>query len=67
MGGEKQMAIIYTSPFWFSLIIVFIIMFVINYITQMLIKKKNEQILSWGFTLIVLIQSLVITIIFEIL
>ncbi len=60
------MTITYTSPFWFSLIIVIIIMFIINYLTQAFIMKKEGKIISWGFTLVLLIQSLVITIIFEV-
>ncbi|GAE33676.1 hypothetical protein JCM9157_697 [Halalkalibacter akibai JCM 9157] len=58
--------ITYTSPFWFSLTFVFIIMFIINYLTQALIIKKKGRIISWGFVGILLVQSLIVTAIFEV-
>jgi hypothetical protein len=59
------MTITYTSPFWFSLLIVMIIMFSINYLVQAFISKKKGKILTWGFVSVLFIQSLVITILFE--
>lgn len=59
------MTITYTSPFWFSLLIVMIIMFLINYLVHAFISKKKGKILTWGFVSVLLIQSLVITILFE--
>lgn len=64
-GGYNKMTITYTSPFWFSLLIVMIIMFLINYFAQTFISKKKGEILTWGFFSVLLIQSLVITILFE--
>ncbi len=59
------MTVTYTSPFWFSLTIVIIIMFIINYITQAFILKEKGKIISSGFIFVLLAQSLAITIILE--
>jgi len=59
------MTITYTSPFWFSLIVVIIIMFIINYLAKAFILKEKGKIISLSFIFVLLIQSLVITVILE--
>ncbi len=59
------MTIIFTSPFWFSFLIVMIIMFLINFLVQTFVTMKKTKILTWSFFSVLLIQSLLISIFIE--
>ncbi|MYL45725.1 hypothetical protein GLV94_08700 [Virgibacillus halodenitrificans] len=55
-----------SAPFWFSFIIVLIVVFIINYISQTYLMKKKEHKIIWKSAAILFAQSLAITIILEI-
>ncbi|MGN7942415.1 hypothetical protein [Virgibacillus sp. 6R] len=59
------MSVMIKSPFWFTFIIVFIVLFLINFITQTYLMKKEDYKISWGSIVVLVFQGIVISIIFE--
>lgn len=51
----------FSSTLWFTFIIVFVLVFITNYVSQTYLKKKKGFKLSWGTILVSAIQSMVIT------
>jgi len=49
-----------SAPFWFTFIIVLIIVFMINYISQTYLMKKNDHKVNRKSIAILSVQSLVI-------
>lgn len=54
-----------SAPFWFGFIVVLVIVFIINYISQTYLMKKEGHKINWNSVVVLFIQSLVITIILE--
>ncbi|MDQ0225837.1 hypothetical protein CHH83_22405 [Bacillus sp. 7586-K] len=59
------MSVMIKSPFWFTFIIVFIVLFLINFISQTYLMKKEDYKISWGSIVVLVFQGIVISIIFE--
>ncbi|CDQ18562.1 hypothetical protein SAMN05192559_101826 [Halobacillus karajensis] len=53
------------SPFLFTLLIVFIVVFVINFISQTYLMRKENYKIRWKSMSIIIVQTLLITLILE--
>ncbi|PLR79246.1 hypothetical protein CU633_00470 [Bacillus sp. V3-13] len=49
------------SPFWFSFIAVLIIVLLINFVAQTYLMKKNNYKVKWKSVVVLVFQSLLIT------
>ncbi len=55
--------LVFSAPFWFTFIIVLIIVFIINYISQTYLIKKTDHKIGWNSIAILSVQSLMIAIV----
>lgn len=53
------------APFLFSFLVTLVIVLIINFISQTYLMRKNDYKIKWKSVVVLLIQSLLITVLLE--